>query len=217
MKKLCILSLVCLLLFTACTHGNYPPASSTSTSLSSPDSAPLKDVVMVCSEILDHPSIRLLRLGFFEKAYELQGYTPMASGLTEGSAAELYAEWARAIETNNAQGVLIWQWDASLYSIIPPQREKGVKIVIPYTDVSAYNDPKDPEDSRVLAGTIDANPICDEGKRLSDAAEYIVNRLTQKRRHFRNHRISREQLLSACIPGIYRGKQQLFRCGRVRQ
>ena len=57
--------------------------------------------------------------------------------------------------------------------------KKGVKIVIPYTDVSAYNDPKDPEDSRVLAGTIDANPICDEGKRLSDAAEYIVNRLTQ--------------------------------------
>ena len=74
---------------------------------------------------------------------------PMVSSLPEGPAAELYEEWARAIEANNANGVIIWQWDASLYSIIPPQREKGVKIVIPYMDVSIYNAPEDPEDSRV--------------------------------------------------------------------
>ena len=179
MKKFCILALVCLLLFTACTRGNYTSESITSTSVSSSDSSPPKDVVMLCVGLFNHPTIRLLRLGFLEKAYELQEYAPMVSSLPEGPAAELYEEWARAIEANNANGVIIWQWDASLYSIIPPQREKGVKIVIPYMDVSVYNAPEDPEDSRVLVGAIDANPICDEGKRLSDAAEYIVNRLTQ--------------------------------------
>ncbi len=178
MKKLCILSLVCLLLFTACTHGNYPPASSTSTSLSSPDSAPLKDVVMVCSGAINHPVVRLLRLGFFEKAYELQGYTPMASGLTEGSAAELYAEWARAIDANNARGVILWVADDTAIEFLSNQHANGVKIVIPYWDVSALNGPNN-SGIASAPGTIDANPICDEGKRLSDAAEHIVNRLTQ--------------------------------------
>ena len=108
MKKFCILALVCLLLFTACTRGNYTSESITSTSVSSSDSLPPKDVVIVCSGAINHYVPRLLRLGFFEKAYELQEYTPMTSGLPEGAIIELYEEWARAIDANNARGVILW-------------------------------------------------------------------------------------------------------------
>ena len=176
MKKFCILALVCLLLFTACTRGNYTSESITSTSVSSSDSLPPKDVVIVCSGAINHYVPRLLRLGFFEKAYELQEYTPMTSGLPEGAIIELYEEWARAIDANNARGVILWIADETVSEFLSNQHADGVKIVIPYFDVSALNAPNA---SELSGGTIDANPICDEGKRLSDAAEYIVNRLTQ--------------------------------------
>ena len=176
MKKFCILALVCLLLFTACTRGNYTSESITSTSVSSSDSSPPKDVVIVCSGAINHYVPRLLRLGFFEKAYELQEYTPMTSGLPEGAIIELYEEWARAIDANNARGVILWIADETVSEFLSNQHADGVKIVIPYFDVSALNAPNA---SELSGGTIDANPICDEGKRLSDAAEYIVNRLTQ--------------------------------------
>ena len=176
MKKFCILALVCLLLFTACTRGTYTSESITSTSVSSSDSSPPKDVVIVCSGAINHYVPRLLRLGFFEKAYELQEYTPMTSGLPEGAIIELYEEWARAIDANNARGVILWIADETVSEFLSNQHADGVKIVIPYFDVSALNAPNA---SELSGGTIDANPICDEGKRLSDAAEYIVNRLTQ--------------------------------------
>ena len=176
MKKFCILALVCLLLFTACTRGNYTSESITSTSVSSSDSLPPKDVVIVCSGAINHYVPRLLRLGFFEKAYELQEYTPMTSGLPEGAIIELYEEWARAIDANNARGVILWIADETVSEFLSNQHADGVKIVIPYFDVSALNAPNA---SELSGGTIDANPICDEGKRLADAAEYIVSRLAQ--------------------------------------
>ena len=182
MKRIISFLLLLMLLLSACDNSQNNPSANVSslpegTSTSSGSKKPsTQTVALLIMGVLDHPTMQLIQLGFVEKAEQFEHYEPVISGLTNGSTEEVLYQWEKDVDAYNPDGFVMWAADDTASEFLSNQHAAGLKIVIPYFDVSALNAPNA---SELSGGTIDANPICDEGKRLSDAAEYIVNRLTQ--------------------------------------
>ncbi len=124
--------------------------------------------VAICMGSVSHPIHRVIQYGFLTKAEEL-GMNPVVSGLDDARINELISEWEKAVQ-NGAQGVLVWTGDDSCYDMMKEFKEQGVYCVVPHFA----------HDYETTKEFIDRNIAALQKTYCFDAADYIVERLTEK-------------------------------------
>ena len=140
-----------------------PPAAAPSSS-----SAEEMPSAALCMSVVNHPTHRLVQLGFLETAEEL-GYEGRVLGLAEGTAQQVHDEWLRGAKEYGISGAAFWGGGDAGYETIKELHGMGVKTVAMHS-LHDYWTTKD---------FIDVTAHSDWRQAVLDAGEYLMNCLRE--------------------------------------
>lgn len=150
----------------ACGGAQTPPASPAAAPSSS--SAEEMPSAALCMSVVNHPTHRLVQLGFLETAEEL-GYEGRVLGLAEGTAQQVHDEWLRGAKEYGISGAAFWGGGDAGYETIKELHGMGVKTVAMHS-LHDYWTTKD---------FIDVTAHSDWRQAVLDAGEYLMNCLRE--------------------------------------